>query len=151
MIRRFIAFFLIALLAGMTAQAQLPKIGASNSKPAAETVRDPYGRDTPQSFTQQLLDVLASGNYDGAEPYFDPDALNKLRTGQQTSADVAGELAKDLQHLLDAGGRLNTALQLSTAPQGRLDDRLAPELEQIGRLPNPQGDPVPLLITTGSF
>lgn len=146
MIRKFLAFFLIAWLAAMTANAQLPKIGSSDPKPAAETVRDAYGRDTPQSFTQQLLDVLASGNYDGAEPYFDPAALTKLRTGQLTSADVAANLARDLEHLLDAGGRLNTALQLSTSPQGRPDDRLAPDLEQIGRLPNPQGDPLPLLI-----
>jgi len=73
----------------------------------------------------------------------DPTVAEPYLTKPEGAEETVGTLAARLQAALDTGGTLATFQELSNAPEGRLDDGLAPELERVGSLP---GEDTPILL-----
>ncbi|USA60665.1 mechanosensitive ion channel family protein [Qipengyuania citrea] len=135
---RQVLVILCALFGFSTSSALLAAASAIPVPPSASesaaVQQDPFGRDTPRSAVTGLLRALGSNDPAMAEPFLD---------APQGGSDDVGELAARLQGALDMGGSLATFQELSTAPEGRLDDGLAPEFERVGFLP---GGETPILL-----
>ena len=129
--RLTLASLVVLLFATTGAEAQdTPK--ASSAAPAAsaaETPKDPLGRDTPRGTVLGFLDA-GRKNEDQLAPQF----LDTQLTGQ-----AAGLLAHQLFIVLDA--RLPATLtRLSDAAEGSRSNPLRPDQEAIGSVTSTQGD-----------
>ncbi len=121
-------------ISAVPAMAAGALLGGSPETEAAMVQSDPLGRETPRSAVTGLLRALRSSDPTVAEPYLAyPD-------GAEEKVEI---LAARLQAALDMGGTLATFQELSNAPEGRLDDGLAPELERVGSL---LGEDTPILL-----
>ncbi|WP_147164777.1 mechanosensitive ion channel family protein, partial [Pararhodospirillum oryzae] len=100
----------------------------------APVVRDTLGRDTPEGMVRGLLKAMAEEDYTRAAQYLDIPSRRSARRGLS-----AEELAQGLQQVLDKGGWLEANSKLSTAPEGRLDDGLDPDLERFASVRTPDG------------
>lgn len=135
---RLFLMLLCAMLAFWTsappgfAAAAIPVPGSAvESEPPPQ---DPFGRDTPRSAITGLLRALSGDDMSLAAPFLAiPQGL----------PDDPGVLAAKLKNALDTGGTLATFQELSTSPEGRLDDGLAPEFERVGSL---AGGATPILL-----
>ncbi|MBH0112500.1 mechanosensitive ion channel [Novosphingobium sp. YJ-S2-02] len=116
---------------------------------------DPYGRETPRGVVSGLVNALAAGNYGEAAAYFEASVQPQGSAGDDSSSDVdeaaRGEIARQLQQALDAGGSLESYAVLSSDPAGTLDDGLPPDAERVGKLRGSEGaEPTPILLTRGT-
>lgn len=137
---------LLLALAALPAAAQVIPPVAEESKaadtaapgtapsPTPTPAADPYGRDTPRNAVSGLLSALAERDYALAGHYFD--------------ARSNGErLAREMQTVLDAGGRLLPFGALSNDAAGVLDDGLKPGEESVGDLGD--ADKTAIILTHG--
>ncbi|HZD91654.1 MAG TPA: mechanosensitive ion channel family protein [Pseudolabrys sp.] len=133
---------LAALVAGppqAVSQAAPAVAGATAAPPAAKA--DPYGRETPQGMVSGLMSALAAADYARAVQYFETDSV----PGATSWSVLTGpELARRFQAVLDRGGTVTTAAELSNDPSGDVRDGLAPDIERFGQLKTANGE-VPLL------
>ncbi len=109
-----------------------------SDKPAAEappTPGDPLGRDTPQGTVRGFMRAAESENYERAAQYLDSRA----------SPRAAPELARQLRAVLDRRLRAIDFDRLSSQPEGRLDDDLPPNLEQVAEVKGERAA-VPILL-----
>lgn len=95
------------------------------SSVAATKAQDTFGRDTPRGSVQGFLQALAQDDLLLASRY-----LNLKNTKNPSG------MVRELKAALDSGGRLASELQLSNEPTGKLDDKLAPNLEKVGEITN---------------
>lgn len=123
-----------------------PPVGAAPAMPKAAAPAgaavqpDPWGRDTPRSLVSGLIAALAESDYDRAAIYFDLPAAGSAR--QRLAA--VGQ-ARGFHALLDDGGSLDAFAALSNEPDGRLDDDLPLDRENVGDV-TVKGKKVPVLL-----
>jgi MscS family membrane protein len=120
------------LAATAASLALLPGVsGAGAGRPAP-----PPAADSPRASISAYLDLCRAGRYEEAGRYLAvPD----------TRAARAAELARRLKAVLDRHVWFDLE-QLSPEPEGRRDDGLAPDTEDVGRVSSPggRGEPVRL-------
>lgn len=143
-LRRLLRHLLCALIAAAIAiaapqlQAQpRPDAGA----PAADvTPPEPEAAaDSPRAAVRQFVALTSAGEYQEAARYLDVPA-------SRTAA--AGDLAKRLKSVLDRHmlGEATLASRASPYSSGDLADKLPPGVDELGRIPGPQGpEPVRLI------
>jgi MscS family membrane protein len=102
--------------------------GAANG---AKTEEDPYGRETPQGMVSGLMNALAAGDYERAVKFFETDSVQGVRSWYILSGPT---LAKRFQQVLDRAGRVVTPAELSTDPNGGVNDGLAEDVERFGEI-----------------
>jgi len=135
-------FVSLALFAGGAGAQTLPSAapaenGAATSKPE----KDPYGRETPQGMVAGLMNALAAADYDRAVRFFEIESVQGLR-GWFVLSGAA--LAKRFQEVLDRAGNVVTPAELSTDPNGNVNDGLAQDIERFGMI-RMSGHDAPLL------
>ncbi|WP_162138082.1 mechanosensitive ion channel family protein [Pararhodospirillum photometricum] len=136
--RLVLGIVMVLALAPGSARAVDP-LPTAPAAPAAPVVRDALGRETPEGMVRGLLKAMAEEDYGRAAAYLDVPTRRAARKG------LSGpDLALALQRILDKGGFLEPASRLSTAPEGRLDDGLDPNLERFATVRTADG-PVDLL------
>ncbi|MCJ1959361.1 mechanosensitive ion channel family protein [Novosphingobium mangrovi (ex Hu et al. 2023)] len=122
----------------VTPDAPDENANAEGQAPAPqEPVADPYGRTTPRSMVQGLIEALAAGDDARVDRFFE-------------DAEHGAQRARQLQALLDKGGSLNTFAALSDKPEGVLDDDLPAEQEYVGHLGDEGKTPIMLTRTQSS-
>lgn len=120
----FLLIGLLLLPSVVTAQV-LP--GPDEEAPAEEQVvePDPLGRESPRGMIEGLISAMAAEDYAKASQY--------LQFDEDTSQEQTNLITLALEKTLDSGGRLPTLL-LSMDPKGKIDDDLAPEMEEVGTI-----------------
>jgi MscS family membrane protein len=134
--------FLLLFAAGAGAQtppAAAPAQNGAASAPPPE--KDPYVRETPQGMVAGLMNALAAADYERSLRFFEIDSVQDLR-GWFTLSGPA--LAKRFQEVLDRAGSVVTPAELSTDPNGNVNDGLAQDVERFGTI-KMSGHEVPLL------
>ena len=139
----FCAWILTALgFAELSAQAQnLAGSDDSSGKNAAdEQLIDPYRRTSPRGTVNGYLSAVREGDFSKAGLYIDlsGEAINQRKF-------AAARYARQLRDLMDHGGYFLKANEISISNEGRLDDELEPDLEQVGIISGTGGD-TPLLL-----
>ena len=126
-LHHLVAALLLALIAcpGVPASAAIP--GAPAAEESEEVAEDPFNRETPRSMVTGLLNTLAGSDDASIGAYLD------LPADREDQAPVFG---RALQAALDSGGSLAVYQELSSDPEGFLDDGLDPSLEDVGRFAN---------------
>ena len=132
--RRCFMMALFALLMVITSVKPTAVWAADSSKSASSasgtaTPQDTFGRDTPRGSVQGFIQALAKSDWMLASRYVD----------LSSTKDPSGTL-ESLKSALDSGGRINEQLQISNDPTGNLDDKLAPNLDKVGEINNPDAD-----------
>ncbi|MDO1450705.1 hypothetical protein Q0590_30810 [Rhodocytophaga aerolata] len=109
------------------AKGQLLPGDTTESTPAAvpSWPEDSLGRRTPRGAVEGFIQAVANNNYNKAAQYL---SLNPL---SQDTLD-GGVLAMAMQRLLDQSGNLYAYTFISDEPAGKMNDGLAPNLEQVG-------------------
>jgi MscS family membrane protein len=110
---------------------------ATPAKPEA----DPFGRENPQGMVAGLMNALAAADYERAVQFFETDSVHGVR---QSNILFGPVLARRFQQVLDRAGNVVTPAQLSSDPQGTVNDGLAPDEERFGQIKQ-DGHSVPLL------
>jgi MscS family membrane protein len=126
LLAHILVFLSFTALAQTPASMPTPAAPTSTATPASPT--DTLGRDTPKGLIQGFLKALGNQDYTQAATYLD---LRNFSASRQKSKGP--ELAKDLQNLLDQGGRIETASKLSDKPEGDTSDNL-PTIDLIGTI-----------------
>jgi MscS family membrane protein len=98
-------------------------------------VPDALGRETPRGMVEGLISALAAEDNAKASQY--------LQFDDELPEEQVVQIVLALEKALDSGGRVPTLL-LSMNPQGKLDDGLAPDMEQVGTIII-DGEETPLL------
>lgn len=129
--RGFLRFAVLLCVAGGLAFAQ-PMVpdeagGASNGGPRQGQV-DPHDPTTPVGAVRSFIDRCRAGEYEAAATHL---SLERIPPERRAAAGLT--LARRLKVVLDRKLWVDYE-QLSDRPEGRLDDRLPPDLESIGRL-----------------
>lgn len=132
---RCLALMILLSLIAPPAFAQLIPEDEATAEPT-ETP-DPFERDTPRGAVTGLLDALGSRDYARAANYF------ALPEGEDAELGERGpELARQLQAALDSGGTLLPFGILSNEANGRIEDGLPPNIEQVGTLGGEEATPI---------
>src|SRR6516165_2466215 len=129
---RFSSRVLLLVVCGRLATAPsfaqgFPLSGQSATAPASPSLPAPdsLGRDNPHGAVVGFLRAAQDEEYAIATQYFEPAAPHHRLTPDQEE-----ELAEELLSILNQ--KFGTILDsISHEPQGRLDDGLAPDLEQV--------------------
>jgi MscS family membrane protein len=100
-----------------------PPAAASTSQSAP--VEDPLGRDTPRSSIREFLEACHDGKYLRAAGYLD---LSRIPKSHRTAEGP--ELARQFGLLLDRDTDFELE-QLSSTPDGKVNDGLDPDLEHL--------------------
>jgi len=112
-------------LGNISAHAQLAPTTEEAAKPKPAV--DPFGRLTPRSSVEGFLSAVRQEDFEKAARYLDlsqiPEAERRLAGRQRAS---------ELLQLLDRDGFINEISALSAVPEGRLDDELEANVEQVG-------------------
>ncbi len=103
---------------------------AVNNEPAI--LPDPFGRDTPRGTVGGFLNALASHDDLLASSYL-----------QLEQGDNPTTLVRKFKKALDAGGRLQSDLQVSGSPEGDLTDNLSANYDDVGVI-DYQDETIPL-------
>ncbi len=82
---------------------------------------DTYGRDTPRGAVQGFMRALTDDDIFMAGSYL-----------QLNQGDNPATVVREFKKALDAGGRLQTDMQLSNDAQGNLDDNLPARFDEVG-------------------
>jgi len=108
------------------ARAQVPGAlrTAPPQPPAAGTPAPAIPRDSPRAAVRMFLDAARAGRWDDAARYLSLAGDDRARGSQ---------LARRLATVLDSRYRFDPD-QVSAAPQGRLDDDLPADIEEIARV-----------------
>lgn len=112
-----------------TAVAARPAVQAVALTGASATLREedePAAEDSPRASVNRFLQLSRKGQWAEASRYLE------MSRGQEKRSE---ELTERLYVVLSRGLVLETA-ELSAAPEGRKDDGLAPNIEELGRLGN---------------
>ena len=139
--------------ASFAAAQSLPETEPVAEQPVAAPTPDPFGRETPRGAVTGLLQALADADYLRAAQYFPEggslqtevegavttDDQERLAEETQADLDRRAELARKLQIALDRGGSLLAFSLLSNSPTGAIDDGLAENLEEVGKLSSEEG------------
>ncbi len=131
------AFATSAWPQAVTAPAPVEKAAPAPAQPE----KDPYGRETPQGMVAGLMNALAAADYERAVQYFETDSVQGVRQWYVLSGPT---LARRFQEVLDRGGNVVTPAELSSDPNGNVNDGLAPDIERFGEI-KADGHKVPLL------
>ena len=121
--------------------AQLP---TTNEKSAAEKEEEPdwpkdsLHRRTPRGAVNGFVEAVAEGNYEQAARYLN---LRNLIDG----ATAGPELAQTLQRLIDQQGNIISRTLISNSYQGRTNDELPPNVDQVGSI-DTNGDHLPIYL-----
>lgn len=142
-VKTLIAALLLAIAlpfsAGVLAAAPATPAAAATATTAA-VVPDRFDRETPRSTITALIEALAKHDYEQASNYID---VPPERSGRQRTPGT--ELARRLQVLLDHGGTLEPFVALSNDRNGRINDDLDLDREDVGSI-TIQGKEVPVLL-----
>jgi MscS family membrane protein len=99
-------------------------------RPAAAQEVIPEEDQTPRAAVRAFLDDARQGRWDAAARHFAPSP---------SPAQVATErTARELRAVLDTYLEVELE-QVSDVAEGRRDDKLPPQVEEIGRVPSPSG------------
>src|SRR5690606_9358744 len=110
-----------------SAQGIMPGTGSTDAAPAQPAApTDPLGRQVPQGLVTGLLRAMADEDYVRAARYLDLRDIPEQRRAYRGPV-----LAHQLQQILDKGGWVDANWQLSTDPQGLMDDNLPPDRESF--------------------
>jgi MscS family membrane protein len=112
----------------LPAQALSGLLGKSAPVPASQAPVDPLNRTTPRSAIFNFLEACHAERYTLAARYLD---LSKIPADQRHNQGP--ELAKQLADVLDRDPRFEVDL-LSDAPEGNLNDGLAPGFDPLVKL-----------------
>lgn len=138
--------FVLSLFLSLTLSMGAGSAGAANEPgaPAAAPAAEPdqLGRETPRSAVSNLLNALASQDFDRASLYFDTPT-----TGSRQQRDGVAQ-ARRLLLLLDNGGSLKPFASLSNHEEGDIDDDLPLDREQVGVI-TVSNKKVPVLLARG--
>ncbi len=136
--KKLVLLILASFLTLSVAIAQIQPAGQPLKAGGAQAV-DPFDRTSPRKTLFHFIDAAQKRNYALAMRYLQP------RAGHLFKTEAEGvELTNQLKVLLDRNwvGQLNA---VSNEPSGRLDDGLAPGLEQAGDI-RIEGKEVSLLL-----
>jgi MscS family membrane protein len=138
----FVALWALAPgFAALRGEPQLPgPVGSSPPAEASDTVRDPYGRETPRGTFFGFLRAAESGRYAVAAEY--------LRIPQpfQTQRE---QIAREFQSVLDHRFVNPRVDQISNAREGTVNEGLAAGLESVGSILGERGRFDVLLVRQG--
>lgn len=145
--QRFQIFLLLLLFSfapifvGQTAHAQIPGTGAGKTdvSAAAEEPADELGRSTPRGTIKGFLKAVVEENYVDAAQFLDLGALSR------TEKTRAATYAQNLQRILDKQGWINPDGNLSDHAEGKKDDGLEPNFDEVGTLRASSGN-TPILV-----
>lgn len=139
-VKTLIAALLLAIALPFSAGvlAATPAAAVTATTPAV--VPDRFDRETPRSTITALIEALAKHDYEQASNYID---VPPERSGRQRTPGT--ELARRLQVLLDHGGTLEPFVALSNDRNGRINDDLDLDREDVGSI-TIQGKEVPVLL-----
>jgi MscS family membrane protein len=130
--RSFFVILLLGLgvLASAPAFAQIPGLTKSPTPaPQPTTPADPLKRETPRGAILGFIKAAGEEHYETAIQYFQPYTGRK-----RPSIEDEEELADQLFTILSV--KFNGPLDfISNSPEGRLDDRLPANQEEIGGIP----------------
>lgn len=128
-----LALLLLLVVVPGVSVAESPLSGlAPATAPVPATVQqlhDPLGRETPKGLINGLLGAMADEDYARASRYLNLELIAPERRERR-----GAELARELQQLLDKGGWLATNWQMSSEPEGSLDDGLAADKERFAAI-----------------
>ena len=125
------------------AAAAAPKAPAAQA-PASTSAKpepDPFGRETPQGMVSGLMNALAAADYERAVQFFETTEVHGIPHWYILSG---AQLAQRFQEVLDRAGNVVTPAELSSDPNGNVNDGLAPNEERFGEI-KADGRKVPLL------
>jgi MscS family membrane protein len=107
-----------------------PQTGQTSSQSAATSTQtpDPLGRDNPRGCVFGFIKAAQQEKYSVAVQYFQP-VIGRRRPTQEEDEDLAEQLLTILNEKF--AGSLDF---ISRDPQGRLDDGLPPDQEQVGSI-----------------
>jgi MscS family membrane protein len=136
-------FVSLNLFAGAAGAQTLPSAAPAENGAAngAKTEEDPYGRETPQGMVAGLMNALAAADYERALRFFEIDSV---RGAHAWDGLYGRTLARTFQEVLDRAGRVVTPAELSTDPNGSVNDGLAQNVERFGVIETSDRE-VPLL------
>lgn len=122
---------LAMLLVSMTLLLGVGVPVTSHAEPAASSTaatkpKDTFGRDTPRGTVQGFLQALAQDDLMLAGRYLN---VKNDKNAVQT--------VRELKTALDSGGRIISELQISNTEVGKLDDKLAPNIDKVGEITTP--------------
>jgi MscS family membrane protein len=140
----FSALILLQLIFAANTWAQTPPVPATTNSaptPATNSEKDPFGRETPQGMVVGLMNALSAADYDRALRFFATDSVQGTRSWYVLSGPL---LARRFQEVLDRGGTVITAAQLSDDASGNVNDGLTQNIERFGVIKLPNGQ-TPLL------
>lgn len=150
---RILCVAVALVFASLAAAQSLPETEPVAEQPAAAPAPDPFGRETPRGAITGLLQALADADYLRAAQYFPEGGSLQSETedavttddqedpAEETQADLnrRADLARKLQIALDRGGSLLAFPLLSNSPTGAIDDGLAENREEVGKLSSEEG------------
>lgn len=131
---------LAAALAAAPLPAQVPSLNSSAGPAKEGPSPDPFGRNTPSSTVSAFVDAIAEEDYERASRFLDLADIPAARRSK-----IGAAMAEQLQQQLDAGGKFLPRPRIADAPEGRLVDRLRPDLEKVGTLALRKAD-APILL-----
>jgi MscS family membrane protein len=108
--------------------------------PIAPAVAQPAPGTTPRAAVQRFLELTRSGDDAAAATFLDLEP---------TTAARGAELAHRLKAVLDRHAWIDLA-KLSADAAGAADDKLAPDLDVVAKIPAPDGTDEPVLMRRGS-
>lgn len=100
------------------------------SKTTAQTPKQPkdsFGRETPRGAVQGFMKAIGDNDAELAANYLDGRYLSATKT-----ADA--EIVSRFKKALDAGGRLDADLKISSEPAGDLSDNLPSNVDKVGEI-----------------
>jgi len=121
---------LLVICSASCVRSQIPSIlptgPATSSSQSTKAVVDPLGRDSPRGTLLGFIRAAQEENYALAVQYFQPPAI-RHRPSIEQEQDLASQLLTILNQKF--GPFLDS---ISRDPEGRLDDGLSPNLEEVG-------------------
>ena len=128
-LRRLIILFVL-FLAGLIVPectvSQIPGLSSSPTQASPQAApADPLGRDNPRGCILGFIKAAQEDNYSLAIQYFEPFKTRR-HPSQSDEEELAAQLLAILNHKFAASLDF-----VSRDPQGRLDDGLPPETEQV--------------------
>jgi MscS family membrane protein len=122
-------FFIFMSVASFAAEKAAPVPASKGTLQAEATYDDPLGRSTPQGAVVGFLKAVQKEDYERAVDY-----LDTRQTGKR-----ARQLSLELHHVLDQGLTVTTT-DLSSKPEGNLDDGLPVHREVVGVAKTKKGE-----------
>ena len=117
------------LLPALVCSAQIPGLTskpAAKPEPAATTISDPLGRETPRGTIMGFLHAAQDENYSLAAQYFQP-----LPGHRRANPSEEQDLAAQLFAVINQKVVTSSLESLSREPEGRLDDGMPPNQELL--------------------